>query len=250
MTRAAIDFAFLHGGGQGGWVWDETIAALRQQTNGEVRTFALDVPGCGVKRGRDTAELTVDDVTVELLSDLTNAGMEDIILVGHSQAGTIMPRLTQMRPDLFRRLIYVSCSSPLPGQTILQMMGTCLHGESEDEVGWPTESKARDVRERYPRMFCNDMTEAETAAFLAKLDRDAWPMKSYAETNWRYDHLDHTPATYVVCSRDGILPVAWQEKFADRFKARRVVRLDAGHQAMSTRPHALAELLLREAVAE
>ena len=22
------DFAFLHGGGQGGWVWDETIAAI------------------------------------------------------------------------------------------------------------------------------------------------------------------------------------------------------------------------------
>ena len=43
------------------------------------------------------------------------------------------------------------------------------------------------------------------------------------------------------------LPVAWQEIFAERLHADRVVRIDAGHQAMNTRPHELAAILLAEA---
>ena len=66
-----VDYAFLHGGGQGSWVWDETIAALRQQSVGDIgEVIALDVPGCGTKRGRDTSAMSVDDVVNELLADL------------------------------------------------------------------------------------------------------------------------------------------------------------------------------------
>ena len=31
-----VSFVFLHGGGQGGWVWDETIAAMKRQSGGAV----------------------------------------------------------------------------------------------------------------------------------------------------------------------------------------------------------------------
>ena len=51
-----VDFAFLHGGGQGSWVWRETIAALHQQTAGAFgRATTLDAPGCGAKRRPPTA---------------------------------------------------------------------------------------------------------------------------------------------------------------------------------------------------
>ena len=66
---------------------------------------------------------------------------------------------------------------------------------------------------------------------------------------WRYDHLAAIPASYVVCERDNILPTAWQERFAERFHADRIARIDAGHQAMNTRPQGLAEILLIEAAA-
>ena len=49
--------------------------------------------------------------------------------------------------------------------------------------------------------------------------------------------------------QDNILPVAWQERFAERFRANRMVRPDAGHQVMNTRPQALAKVLLAEAAA-
>src|SRR5436309_281842 len=131
-----VNYAFLHGGGQGSWVWNEAIAALHQQCQGKLgRVLALDVPGCGEKRGPDTEKL------------------------GH----------------------------------------------------------------------------------------DAWPNSTYAATEWRYDHLSAIPSTYVVCLKDGIVPIEWQEKLAARYKVQRLVRIDAGHQAMNTRPHSLAEILRFEA---
>jgi pimeloyl-ACP methyl ester carboxylesterase len=247
MTRP-VDYVFLHGGGQAGWVWQETIAALHQQTDGKfARTLALDAPGCGEKRGMDTASLNIDAVATDLVADISAHCSGDVILVGHSQAGTILPRIVERRPDLFRRLVYVSCLAPLPGQSNMQLMGTSMHGSNPDEVGWPFDPKTVDPGKRFPLMFCNDMTEAETSAFLSKVGKDSWPAQTMTAADWRYDHLRGVPATYVICLRDGILPVPWQEIFAARLMVQRKVHIDAGHQVMNTRPQALAEALRFEA---
>jgi pimeloyl-ACP methyl ester carboxylesterase len=244
-----VDYVFLHGGGQGGWVWDETIAALKQQTQGQFgRALALDASGCGEKRGKDTAGLDVDGVVTDLLADISARGFQDIILVGHSQAGTILPRLAERRTDLFRRIVYISCIAPLTGQSIMQQMGTSLHGTNPDEVGWPFDPRTIEPQKRFALMFCNDMNDAQASSFLAKLGRDTWPAKTMTASDWRYGHVSRNPASYVMCLRDAILPLVWQETFAARLGAERVIRIDAGHQVMNTRPHALAEALRMEAL--
>jgi len=240
------NLAFLHGGGQGSWVWDETIAALQSQGDGVGNVLALDVPGCGTKRGRVTDSLQPQDVAHELIDDIERAEMQNVVLVGHSMAGNVMPALAELRPDLFQRLIYVTCSMPLQGQTIFQMLGSGLHGSNDNEVGWPVDPRKTSLQERYLAMFCNDMTKAQSDSFLKDLQHDQWP-KSYFTTNrFRFKNLGQVPATYVVCLQDHSLPVVWQEKFAARFHVERVVRIDAGHQAMITQPRALAEVIRKE----
>lgn len=243
------DFVFLHGGGQGGWVWDETIAALHQQTGDAVRCLALDAPGCGTKRERDTGEMSFAQITAELVADIEAAGMRDVVLVGHSQAGISMPAMAALRPDLFAQLVFVSCIAPDPGLTVVDMTARRMreHGHTEGSKALTDES--RPMRERYRVMFCNDMSASQAERFLDKLGSDQWPPICYLETDWRYDHLAEVPVSYVLCLRDAILPLEWQERFAERFHADRAVRIDAGHQVMNTRPQALAEVLLIEAAA-
>jgi pimeloyl-ACP methyl ester carboxylesterase len=241
-------FAFLHGGGQGGWVWEETIAAIRRHdADASSCLLTLDVPGCGAKRSRDTAALDVDAVAQELIADVAAAGLEQVILVGHSLAGTLLPRLVERRPDLFPRVVYVSCSAPLPGQTVAQMMGNGRHGSDPDSVGYPLDPKECPVQLQYREMFCNDMDDGDAARFMARLGGDCWPQQTMRESAWRYGHLPGVPSTYVLCLRDRILTAPWQETFARRFYAQRIVRIDAGHQVMNTRPHALAEVLRLDA---
>jgi hypothetical protein len=85
-----------------------------------------------------------------------------------------------------------------------------------------------------------------TERFLDQLGPDRWPGSSYQMSQWHYDHLDNQSASYVVCLQDAVLIPAWQKLFAQRLRARRLIEIDAGHQVKNTRPHALAEVLLRD----
>jgi pimeloyl-ACP methyl ester carboxylesterase len=243
----SADVVFIHGGGQGSWVWAPTIAAMTQQAGGNAgHMLALDAPGCGVKRGRATRGISFDDIVDELIADIDAAGLKNVMLVGHSQAGTVLPRMAQLRPDLFKRLVYVSCIAPSPGATIRETLGNSLHGQNDYAVGWAIDPATTSAEQRYRLMFCNDMPPDQAEKFIQSLGADAWPVSSYAEQNWRYDQLAAMPASYVVLLKDMSLPVIWQERFAQRVQADRMIRIDAGHQAMVTRPHALAEILLAE----
>ena len=223
-------------------MWDEVIPLL-----GDATVLALDVPGCGAKRGRDTTAVSVADIVAELIDDIETAGLSGVVLVGHSQAGTILPLMLAARPELFRRLVLVSCCAPLDGQSVLEMMGTSARGENPDEVGWLVPLAVDSPIERFRAMFCNDMSEADADAFLSKLGQDMWPRASIEHRDWRYDHLAAIPSSYILCEQDTSLPPEWQETFAARLLYDRIVRLNAGHQAMNTRPAELAALLLKEA---
>jgi pimeloyl-ACP methyl ester carboxylesterase len=241
------DFVFLHGGGQGSWVWDETIAAIAAQSGGSARCLAIDVPGCGAKRGRDTGEIAFADIARELVQDIETVGLKDVVLVGHSQAGTMLPAIYAERPELFAKLVFVSCIAPDPGLTIIEMSGKRMRDEVPTEGNRVLMDESVPMSERYRIMFCNDMAPPQADAFLAKLGNDGWPPSSYTATDWSYDHLAAVPVSYVLCQQDAILPLVWQERFAERVHARSAPRVDAGHQVMNTRPHALAEVLLLEA---
>lgn len=239
-------FVFLHGGGQGGWVWDETVAAIGRQSGGAAGCIALDGPGCGAKRGRDTAGLTFDEINRELVADIEAAGAREVVLVGHSQAGTHLPAMAALRPDLIRKLVFVSCIAPDPGLTVVDMTARRMREQGHSEGSRALTDESMPMRERYRVMFCNDMDGPQTEDFLDKLGHDQWPASCYRQTEWPYDHLAGIPVSYVLCLADAILPLEWQERFAVRVHADRVIRIDAGHQVMNTRPEALAEVLLAE----
>lgn len=245
------DFVFLHGGGQGSWIWNETIAALAQQSasteTGSARCVALDIPGCGTKRGRDTANLSFDDIVAELAGDIAAAGLERPILVGHSQAGQVLPKLEAAMPGMFARHVYVSCIALEPGQTIADMMAMQITQDPQGPLASVFNDPHCSMRERFRVMFANDMKRADQDAFLAKLEQDAWPPIAYTHADWSYGALADVACTYVLCLRDQVLTPHWQGLFAERFGCERVVRIDAAHQVQNTRPQALAEVLLAEA---
>jgi pimeloyl-ACP methyl ester carboxylesterase len=238
----SANFAFLHGGGQGGWIWAETLDAFALQMAGTpCRAEAFDLPGCGTKRHVDTDPLSVREVAEAFAADLAASGMKDIVLVGHSNAGTIMPIVAQTCPELIRRYVFVSCIAPAPQQSVLALMAT-----GRNRIGG--EGPAQSHLDVLQSMFCNDMAEEEIPAFHARLGEDSWPtVQSLDEDAWTYDHLADKPSTFVICMKDQALPPDWQEKFAERFYAKKRVYVDAGHQVMNTRPHALAEILRHEA---
>lgn len=232
------DFIFQHGAMVGGFIWEELIAAMAARESGH-RYLTLDVPGCGAKRGVDGREMPFDAIIDDLLADLDASDMQDAVLIGHSQGGTVVPRLAEARPDMFAKLIYIACLGPNPGQSVME-------ASQQEDTG--EDDKPTTIMEGLRTMLCNDMDVPMTRDFLAKLGGgDAWPPHSYAERDWRYDHLKSMPSTYIFCNQDNCVPPERQEAYLANLHIDNVIRIDSGHQPMNSRPGELADLLLAEA---
>lgn len=232
------DFIFQHGAMVGGFIWDDLIAAMREAAPHD-RFFALDVPGCGAKRGIDPRSLSFDAVVDSVLADIDASGFADIVLVGHSQGGTLLPRIAEARPGLVRKLIYIACLAPDPGQSVMEAAEADSDGE---------EVKATTIMEGLRTMLCNDMDVETTRNFLGKLGGgDAWPPSSYTVPDWRYDHLAAIPSTYIFCEDDNCVPPARQEAYLANLHVDEIVRIESGHQPMNSRPGELARILLEQA---
>lgn len=235
------NFVFVHGAMMGSFVWDELVAALKEGSDDAIECLMLDVPGCGTKLGRDVRDMPFDAIVEDLLTDIDASGISDAVLVGHSQGGTVLPRLIEARPTLFRKVVYIACLGPRPG---LSVMDASEAGEIQDDQAVAATNMIEGIRE----MLCNDMDVVQTREFLGKLGGGhAWPPSSYAASDWRYRHLRNIDSTYIFCTRDQCVPPAKQEEYIGQLHIDRVIRLDSGHQPMNSRPDELAAILLTEA---
>lgn len=238
---AQTNFVFLHGGNHGSWCWERLINAL--QTQGCGQTLALDIPGCGLKRGSVPEDISLDDVADELIADVRGAGIESAVLVGHSMAGVVMPYLAGRAPELFTSRIYISACVPRQGESVMQTMGAGLRGIDPTVVGYPVDPNSTDPLELMRAMFGPGLSEEDIAWVLGEAAMDQWPM-SLPMAPLEVDSAKlHSPAAYIVTERDPILPPHWQGCFAERAGARVVMSIDDAHEVFLSKPVELARLV-------
>jgi pimeloyl-ACP methyl ester carboxylesterase len=237
------DVVFLHGGSHGSWCWAPLLEALRKKPGPWGRLIALDMPGCGQKRGRGAGGLTMADIARALNDEVRAAGVGGAVLLGHSIAGMILPLMALDSPALFSALFHLATIAPAEGQTIGE-----LH--APEEMGMTMDPFSMPLEDYFKAMFCPDFTPAQTAWLLREIVQDVTPAALMAEPARRkgYEKLG-LPTTYIVTTRDPILPPSWQRRFAGRHHATKIVEIDTPHEPFVSHPALLAETL-RDLMAE
>ena len=228
------DLVLLHGGGHGSWCWGPLLEEWKTRRFPFERTFALDTPGAGAKRGQSTDGWTIATLARSLNDELRAAGVRDATFIGHSLAGVLMPVMAAQDPALFADLIFLQTSAPLEGQTIMQQMAG-IAGAS----GKPDRSRVARLR----RLFGLELSEERLRWMVREASQDATP-RALAEEP--IDRLGFDSSrfrtTYVVALRDPILPPEWQRRFASRVGAR-TVEIDTPHEPFLSHPTLLIECL-------
>ncbi|GLK88735.1 alpha/beta fold hydrolase [Pseudomonas turukhanskensis] len=237
------DLILLHGGQHGSWCWAPLLAAFEKQPSQFARVLTLDMPGCGTKRGRDVTSLSLNDVVAELNQDLRDLGVRQGVLLGHSIAGALLPLMAVGAPQLYRHLVYLTCALPGEGQSILEQLGSTLHGESPDHVGWPLDPSKATPQEMAVAMFGQDLSAETLGWLLSEVAQDATPPSVATESITRTGYEGLVPATYIVTLRDNILPAAWQRRFAERAGASTVLEIDTPHEPFVSHPQLLADVI-------
>lgn len=226
-------FVLVHGGGHGAWCWGPLMPYLGAPA------WALDLPGRG-SRPADLESITCETWADAVVADIESAGLSDVILVGHSMAGLTLPRVLDRIPERLERLVFVACSMPPEGGTVL--------GELDVEVAElaaAANTAGAEVLglsdEQAVSMFCNGMDAVQTRFVLDNLCPEApGPLTE----PMRLAGLDRPVSrSFVKLLGDATLSQELQDAVIARLGDVEVQTLDACHDAMVSHPRELAALL-------
>jgi pimeloyl-ACP methyl ester carboxylesterase len=230
----------VHGGGLAADSWDLTVDEIHRQA-ADVTVLAVDLPGRRDKPG-DLLALTAADFADSVVADIEDAGLGEIVLVGHSMAGLTLPGVaTKLGSSRVRELILAAAFVPPEGRalvdTITGLFARIARRRAEKSVIAVT--PAWMVR----LGFLNGTSRAQRRFMAGKL----YPESPHilAENVSRRDMPEDIPRTWILTTRDRALSMKFQRKGIDAIGGvSTLIEMDTCHMMMVSEPERLAELLV------
>jgi pimeloyl-ACP methyl ester carboxylesterase len=227
-----MTFVLVHGGGHSARCWEPTIPHL------DGPAVAIDLPGRGARPG-PLDELRIGDMIASAVRDLEALDTDDVVLVGHSMAGLVMPGIMEHCRDRIRHAVFVSCAILEPGTSLLDLLPDDIRAMAV--AAPPSAAGAARPPEDVVRFQCYDMDEAQTRFTLAVVVPEAyWPTREPADLTGLQTPI---PRTWVKLLRDRTFSPAVQDEMAARARCDRTIEIDSGHTVMISHPGDLAAAL-------
>jgi len=219
---------FLHGAGTGAWVWERVINEL------PAPAIALDVPGRSLGA---TPERCAD----ALVAELNQRGIGSVILVMHSLAGVLAPRLVARLGTRVKRCVFVAAVIPPSG------------GSFVDAIGFVNRFILRILFKLNPKgltpspamlrtELCNDLSPQDSELIISRYTPEMPGL--YLTPVGKFSPLPR--ATYIKLLQDQSVPPARQGTMLTRLSQPIVRELATGHMPMLAAPTALANLIMKE----
>ena len=104
-------FALVHGAWHGAWCWERLVGPLERRGHG---ALAIDLPVDDVDAGNGEY--------ADVVAAFTAPAGDDVILVGHSLNGLILPLVAARRP--VAALVYLCAFLPLEGKSLDDQFAT------------------------------------------------------------------------------------------------------------------------------
>ncbi|HPQ66956.1 MAG TPA: alpha/beta fold hydrolase, partial [bacterium] len=188
------------------------------------------------------ASVTFESCLAAATAFIESEGIEEFVLVGHSLAGILLPELAAAHPGKIRGVVFVAAFVLNRGERVIDLIAPERVPEyrrlAEADPGRSVMLPYAAARER----FFNDLDEAAARAAYARLTPQ--PLAPYFAPARLDPRGVGSLSRYLVCRRDRNLPPGVCRGYAAKLVVP-VEEIDAGHDAMLSRPAELASLLLR-----
>jgi len=228
----------IHGGAHAADCWDPTVAELARQAP-QLRVLAVDLPGRTAKPA-ELASVQISDFVNSVVADVDEAGLGDVVVVGHSMAGLTVPGVVaKLGAARVRELILIAAFVPPQGLSVVDTLGGPLAPLARS-VRWTHMSSIPRPLARFA--FCNGMTRAQREFALARLYGEA--INVIVEPVDRSDLPGHVPRTWIMTLRDRALSIR-QQRFAIESLGGvdTMICVDSCHNVMISEPNWLAVTL-------
>ncbi|HUJ63928.1 MAG TPA: alpha/beta hydrolase [Acidimicrobiales bacterium] len=230
-------FVLVHGGGHGGWCWKWTAAALRRAGH-DVHTPTLT--GFGERSHLAEFATSFGIFVQDVVSVVRFEDLHDVVLVGHSMGGTVIPRVAEEVPDRIRSVVWLTAAVCADGETLLDAVPPSPW--IADAVTVQPDGSVSTDPERILAAVIHDGT-ADQQAFVRQRHLP-YPPHALVEPGRLSAFLGlGLPTGYVIAAEDRTIEPAVQARLADRLPNSRRSEVRAGHDCMIVRPTEVAGAL-------
>jgi pimeloyl-ACP methyl ester carboxylesterase len=216
-------FGLVHGGGLGAWCWEPLLPELEARGHPATVDLTLEDQSAGAAHFAEAVLEAFDRI-------------DDLILVGHSLAGLIIPLVAAQRP--VKRLIFIHALLPRPGQSAVDQF------RAEPDMFNPemftTEAPFWEDEEVANRFLFHDcLPEFAHDAFRrlrpesGTLGSEVTPLRVWPDV----------PCSYIVCTDDRTATPTWARRAARERLGVEPIEIPSGHCPFLCRPKQLAEAL-------
>jgi pimeloyl-ACP methyl ester carboxylesterase len=231
-----IDYLLIHGGSHGAWCWEGVI---RELDRGGFRGLALDLPGGGADT-TPRASVTFDLYTSAVNAFIAAKDLRDLVLVGHSLAGIILPDIAAANRERIREVVFIAAYILDRGERAIDLVAPGRVPEyyrlAEASAEYSLMLPYKIARQR----FFSDLGEGDARAAYARLTPQ--PFAPYLGRARYGARTIGAISRYVICRDDRNLPVDLCRRWAGKLGGT-IQEIAAGHDVMLSKPAELAALL-------
>lgn len=241
-------YLLVHPAWHGGWCWKKIVPLLREHDHAIVTPT---LTGLGERSHLAHPLVGLETHMRDILNVLTYEDLREVILVGHSNGGTLITAVAERAPERLAHLVYLDAFVPEDGQATIDLIPPPQRAEWEGRV-----------RDEGNGWLIPSLMPGPWEAFV----RDAWHVVDEADRRWMVERLGPTPykvftdpvrrsnpaaaalpRTYIRCLGS---PTPIFARFAEVARSTpgwRYRELTTAHAPFVTAPGELSELLLEVA---
>ncbi|MGC1393107.1 MAG: alpha/beta fold hydrolase [Coleofasciculaceae cyanobacterium] len=246
-------FCLVHGANLGAWCWESLISELENRGH---QTIAMDLP-------IDDPSASLSNFVDVVMQSLKGVN-DDIILVGHSFAGMVIPIVATRHP--VRRLVFLGGLIPQIAMSGLDQFYDEVEPARLEKINYqPPDAKLFEQLSDEPDMYmppCPALIEPSSineAVLMEICFHDCEPDLAHWAISKLRAQLSSASITeifplqtmpdveyaYIICKDDRIISPAWSKYAARKRLEVEAIEIPGGHYPHISHPVQLAEVLTK-----
>ena len=237
MKNNKPHFLLIHGAWHGGWVWNEISDILRYQR------YSVSTPtltGLGEKKHLLSSKITIETFIEDVVNHIIFENLNNIILVGHSFAGSVISGVADRLKDRIQKLIYFDAmilkdgQKPFditPKETVEQRIELAKKFGNNISIPAPSADAFGVFDIKKSLLLEEKLTPHPLSAFQSKLIL-------------KNEIGNGIPLSYIFCTKPVYKSLESSREVVRKMKWP-IFELNAGHDAMLTHPKETLNLLMK-----
>lgn len=230
-------YLLVHGAWHGGWCWKHVARRIRAAGH---EVFTPTLTGLGERAHLLSPDIGLDTHVQDVLAVLQYEDLHDVVLVGHSYGGMVIPGVADKAAERISHLVYLDAFVPADGQSLADFQPPEVLAMFKEKVR--SEGEGYKLPSFPAEVF--GVTNADDLAWV-RPRLNPHPFKTKLDpARLSNPQAAAIPRTYIYCNSPAIGPFG---QFAERLKtdkAWQFLELATGHDAMISEPEQLSRIFL------